>query len=182
MRSSLPNAFFFGLTGSPINRVDRNTFNTFSSKEDAKGYISKYSFEQSIEDGATKEIHFDPRLPTIHLNNALIDESYYELTGSLSDFEREIISKKATTFGAIIKSENRIKQISQDIALHYKEKVKFNEFGAMIVAYDRETWVLYKKQLDKFLPNNYSEVIMTVNPNELDFSDYNYTLTLYYPT
>ena len=34
MRAALPNAFFFGLTGTPINN-DRNTFATFGAVEDA---------------------------------------------------------------------------------------------------------------------------------------------------
>ena len=31
MREALPNAFLFGLTGTPINRRDRNTFMWFGS-------------------------------------------------------------------------------------------------------------------------------------------------------
>lgn len=34
MRLALPNAFFFGLTGTPINRLDKNTFKTFGAIED----------------------------------------------------------------------------------------------------------------------------------------------------
>ena len=34
MRTALPNAFFFGLTGTPINRLDKNTFATFGATED----------------------------------------------------------------------------------------------------------------------------------------------------
>ena len=41
MRIALPNAFFFGLTGTPINRVDKNTFATFGAEEDRSGYMSK---------------------------------------------------------------------------------------------------------------------------------------------
>lgn len=41
MRTALPNAFFFGLTGTPINRNDHNTFACFGSEEDEYGYISK---------------------------------------------------------------------------------------------------------------------------------------------
>lgn len=44
MRMALPNAFFFGLTGTPINRVDKNTFATFGAEEDRTGYMSRYSF------------------------------------------------------------------------------------------------------------------------------------------
>ena len=37
MRIALPNAFFFGLTGTPINRIDKNTFATFGAEEDRTG-------------------------------------------------------------------------------------------------------------------------------------------------
>ena len=60
MRIALPNAFFFGLTGTPINRTDRNTFATFGAEEDRSGYMSRYSFSDSIRDGATLPLHFEP--------------------------------------------------------------------------------------------------------------------------
>ena len=37
MREALPNAFLFGLTGTPINRADRNTFYAFGADEDERG-------------------------------------------------------------------------------------------------------------------------------------------------
>jgi type I restriction enzyme R subunit len=61
MREALPNAFLFGLTGTPINRFDRNTFYAFGADEDEKGYMSRYGFEESIRDGATLKLHFEPR-------------------------------------------------------------------------------------------------------------------------
>jgi hypothetical protein len=39
----LPNAFLFGLTGTPINRADKNTFWAFGADEDEQGYMSRYS-------------------------------------------------------------------------------------------------------------------------------------------
>jgi type I restriction enzyme, R subunit len=41
MREALPNAFLFGLTGTPINRADKNTFWAFGADEDEKGYMSR---------------------------------------------------------------------------------------------------------------------------------------------
>ena len=37
MRTALPNAFFFGLTGTPINKKDKNTFKCFGADEDTGG-------------------------------------------------------------------------------------------------------------------------------------------------
>ena len=33
MRAALPNAFLFGLTGTPVNKADKNTFWAFGSEE-----------------------------------------------------------------------------------------------------------------------------------------------------
>ncbi len=46
MREALPHA----LTGTPINKRDRNTFWTFDADEDERGYMSRYSFQDSILD------------------------------------------------------------------------------------------------------------------------------------
>ena len=48
MREALPNAFLFGLTGTPFNRADGNTFYAFGADEDEKGYMSRYGFEGQI--------------------------------------------------------------------------------------------------------------------------------------
>ena len=37
MREALPNAFLFGLTGTPINKTDRNTFWAFGADECSDG-------------------------------------------------------------------------------------------------------------------------------------------------
>ena len=75
MREALPNAFLFGLTGTPINRADRNTFYAFGAEEDAAGYMNRYGFEESIRDGTTKPLHFEPRLLELHIDKAAIDEA-----------------------------------------------------------------------------------------------------------
>src|SRR6185436_13839132 len=89
MRQALPNAFLFGLTGTPINRADRNTFYAFGAEEDKAGYMSRYGFEESIRDGATMPLHFEPRLIDLHIDRAAIDQAYGELTGRLSDLDRD---------------------------------------------------------------------------------------------
>jgi type I restriction enzyme R subunit len=76
MREALPNAFLFGLTGTPINRADRNTFYAFGADEDEKGYMSRYGFEESIRDGATLKLHFEPRLIDLHIDKAALDAAY----------------------------------------------------------------------------------------------------------
>ena len=95
MRDALPNAFLFGLTGTPINRADKNTFYAFGADEDEGGYISRYGFEDSIRDGATKPLHFEPRLVELHIDQKAIEEAYRELTAGLTDEDRDRLGKAA---------------------------------------------------------------------------------------
>ncbi len=76
MRAALPNAFLFGFTGTPINLRDRNTFLAFGAKEDASGYLNRYTFKQSIEDEATIPIDFEPRLVELHINQEELEKEY----------------------------------------------------------------------------------------------------------
>ncbi|MEH6917493.1 type I restriction endonuclease subunit R, partial [Priestia megaterium] len=80
MRTALPNASFFGLTGTPINKRERNTFATFGTGEDVDGYMSKYSFEDSILDGATKSLKFESRLVKLHIDKEAMKREFDKIT------------------------------------------------------------------------------------------------------
>ena len=166
MRDALPNAFLFGLTGTPINRFDRNTFYAFGAEEDGKGYMSRYGFEESIRDGATLPLHFEPRLVELHIDKAAIDEAFKEMTGGLSDLDRDNLARSAARMAVLVKTPERIRRVCEDIVAHYQSTVEPNGFKGQIVTFDRESCLLYKTELDKLLPPDATEVVMTVNANE----------------
>ena len=170
MRRALPNAFLFGLTGTPINRADRNTFFAFGADEDESGYLSRYGFEESVRDGATMPLHFEPRLPELHVDREQIDAAFAELTGGLSDLDRDRLSKTAARTSVLLKTPARIERICADIAAHYQEKVAPYGFGAQVVACDREACVLYKRALDRVLPPETSDVVVTANSGETEYA------------
>ena len=172
MRAALPNAFLFGLTGTPINRADRNTFYAFGAKEDTSGYMSRYGFEESIRDGATKELHFEPRLLDLHIDKDAIDEAFKELTGGLSDFDKDQLAKTAARMAVLVKAPERVEKVCADIAQHFQEKVVPNGFGAQVVTFDRESCVRYKQELDKHLPPEFSDIVMTVSSGEPEYAPY----------
>lgn len=172
MREALPNAFLFGLTGTPINRADRNTFYAFGAEEDEHGYMSRYGFEESIRDGATMPLHFEPRLIDLHIDKEAIDEAFKELTGGLTDLDRELLAKTAARMAVLVKAPERVQKICADIAEHYQEKVGPNGFGAQVVTFDREACVLYKEALDEYLPPEASDIVMTVNSGEDEYAQW----------
>jgi type I restriction enzyme, R subunit len=166
MREALPNAFLFGLTGTPVNRAERNTFYAFGAEQDEHGYLSRYGFEESVRDGATKELHFEPRMIELHIDKPAIDAAFSELTGGLSDLDRDQLAKTAAKMSVLVKSPERVKMICEDIATHFQEKVQPNGFGAQVVTIDREACVLYKRALDELLPPESSDIVMTVSSGE----------------
>jgi type I restriction enzyme R subunit len=172
MREALPNAFLFGLTGTPINRADRNTFYAFGAEEDKAGYMSRYGFEESIRDGATMPLHFEPRLLQLHIDKDAIDQAFKELTGNLSDLDRDQLAKTAAKMAVLVKSPERLERIAADIASHFQEKVAPNGFGAQVVTFDRESCVLYKQALDQHIPPEMSDIVMTVNSGENEYAAY----------
>ncbi len=172
MRQALPGAFLFGLTGTPINRADKNTFYAFGAEEDEGGYMSRYGFEHSVRDGATKELHFEPRLIDMHIDQEEIDKAFKELTGGLSDLERDQLARMAAKMAVWIKTPDRIAAVCADIARHFQDKVVPNGFGAQVVTFDRESCLLYKQELDEHLPPEFSDIVMSVSTGEEDYAPY----------
>ncbi len=172
MRQALPNAFLFGLTGTPINRADRNTFYAFGADEDERGYMSRYGFEESVRDGATMPLHFEPRLLELHIDHQAIDQAYEELTGRLSDLDKDQLGKMAARMAVLVKAPERVQAICADIAAHYQAKVAPDGFGAQVVTFDRESCLLYKKALDEYLSPETSDIVMTVNTGEDEYAPY----------
>ncbi|TFA83837.1 type I restriction enzyme R subunit [Pseudomonas sp. LAIL14HWK12:I2] len=162
MREALPNAFLFGLTGTPINRADRNTFYAFGADEDEKGYMSRYGFEESIRDGATLKLHFEPRLIDLHIDKAALDAAYKDLTGGLSDLDKDNLAKTAAKMAVLVKTPERIRKVCEDIVQHFQGKVEPNGFKGQIVTFDRESCLLFKAQLDKLLPPEATDIVMSV--------------------
>lgn len=163
MRAALPNAFFFGLTGTPINRSDHNTFWTFGAEEDTNGYMSRYSFEDALRDNTILPLHFEPRLLDIHIDKDSVDEQFAELSNSLDEDAKITLTKKAAKMLEFLKSPERIALVCQDIAQHYQEKVEPQGFKAMIVTPDREACHLYKQELGKYFPDSASAVVISTS-------------------
>lgn len=169
MRAALPNAFLFGLTGTPVNKADKNTFWAFGSEEDAGGYMSRYTFQDSIRDDATLPLHFEPRLVDVHVDKENIDKAFEEFKEStaLTDEEADALNKKSAKMSAFLKSPERVAKIVADIATHFKEKVNPHGFKAMIVTPDRYACVQYKEELDNYFPEEASAVIISTSANDL---------------
>jgi type I restriction enzyme R subunit len=172
MRDALPDAFLFGFTGTPINKRDRNTFWAFGAAEDDQGYLSRYTFEESIRDRATLPLHFEARQVGLRVDQSAIDAAFAEATEHAVEAERAELSRRAAKLAVLLKTPERIEALARDIVAHFREKVEPNGFKAQIVVYDRESCFLIKQALDRLLPPEAGDIVMEVYPNEIDYKPY----------
>ncbi|MDP8234065.1 MAG: HsdR family type I site-specific deoxyribonuclease, partial [Candidatus Saelkia tenebricola] len=168
LRDALPNAFFFGLTGTPINQRDRNTFRTFSAEEDLSGYLSRYSFQDSLRDKATLPLHFEPRLLDVHVDREIIDAEFDQMTETLSEEQKALLVQKAAQMSAFLKSPERVQKIAEDIVKHFREKVEPQGLKAQIVCPDRLSCDQYKREFDKIISSDESVVVISINHTDDD--------------
>lgn len=168
MRTALPNAFFFGLTGTPINRNDRNTFVCFGAEEDEHGYISKYTFQDSVADGATLELNFKTVPVEMHLKEAELQAQFDALTDQISDEERNELVRR-TSVEAFFTAEERINKVCKYIVNHFREYIEPSGMKAQVVVYNRDCCIKYKKALDALLgTDDQTTIVMHTTGDKAD--------------
>lgn len=173
MRRALPNAYFFGLTGTPINKYEHNTFQTFGAAEDLNGYMSKYSFQDSIEDGATLPLKFQTTPVDLHLDKDALNAAFDKMTDQITDDEKGYLVRK-TSAEALFTSPERIRKVCAHIVEHYRSQIEPTGMKCQIVVFNRENCVAYKRELDLLLgTNEATAVVMDCNNDkEGKYADY----------
>ena len=170
MRWALPNAYFFGLTGTPISGIERNTFRLFGADQDQGRYMNRYSYKQSIRDEATRPVKFEPRLAELRVDQDAIDKEFDALTeaNNLSEEEKTQLSQKAGKLAHLLKAPKRMEAIANDIQEHFTSHVEPKGLKAMVVVYDREACVLMYDLLTKQFGEGTCEVVMNLSQGAID--------------
>ena len=158
MRDALPNATYLGFTGTPIESTDTNTPAVFGN------YIDVYDIAQAVEDGATVRIYYESRLAKVNLSEEgkkLVEKLDDELAQDDLTETRLDPSQKAkakwTQLEALIGSENRIKNIAQDIVSHFEQRQEVFAGKGMIVSMSRRIAADLYAQIIKIKPDWHSD-------------------------
>lgn len=173
LMGALPNATYLGFTGTPVGRTSRgkSTFHIFGI-EDPEGYLDKYSIAQSIEDGTTLKLHYSLAPNELRIDRETLEKEFLELKEAegISDPEElDRVLEKAVHLKNMLKSEDRISKVAEYVARHYREYVEPLGYKAFLVAVDREACALYKEELDKHLPPEYSKVVFSPHYDDPEF-------------
>ncbi|GAG85672.1 unnamed protein product, partial [marine sediment metagenome] len=172
MRGALPNAYYIGFTGTPIDKgkIGRGTFYAFGNPPD-EPYLDKYSIDESIEDKTTVPLYYSLTPTDLHVDKETLEEEFFKVLEEEGIASIEGVNKiieKAKKLKAVLKSSERVDKIAEHIAEHYKKFIEPLGFKAFIVAIDREGCALYKKAIDKYLPQEYTQVVYTGNHKDRD--------------
>lgn len=141
LQATLPDAHFYGLTGTPIKSTDKDTYARFSIA--GEGYLDKYGIDDAVRDGATVPILYEGRKADWSINDAEIDILFDRWFVDLPDEKREKLKRKGLTLATIAKHPERVRLVALDIWEHFKAVCQPDGFKAQIVVVDREAVILY---------------------------------------
>jgi len=171
MMGALPNATYIGFTGTPVSRTSgkNDTFIMFG-REDPEGYLDKYGIKESIRDGTTLPLNYSLAPNHLQVDRDILEREFLnnaDLAG-VSDIEAlNRIMEKQVTLRNMMKNRERMENIARYVAEHFKSNVEPMGFKAFLVAVDREACSMYKDILDRYLPPEYSKVIISGKYNDL---------------
>lgn len=170
LMAGLPNATFLGFTGTPVDKTvyGKGTFKTFGCEDD-QGYLHKYSIADSIEDGTTLPLYYQLAPNEMLVPHETLDKEFLSLAEAegVADIEElNKILEGAVNLKNFLKGKERIQQVAQFVAEHYRQNVEPLGYKAFLVGVDREACAHYKHALDQFLPPEYSEVVYTGSNND----------------
>lgn len=153
LRATLPDATFFGFTGTPIKKNDKDTYQNFGVV--GEGYLDKYGIDDAVRDNATVPIYYTSRKTDWQIDEAKIDSLFDMWFADLSDERLAEIKERGVKIADLVKHPRRIELIAFDIWNHFKSYAQPDGFKAQLVAYDREAIILYKRALDKLIAADY---------------------------
>lgn len=167
LMAAVSNATYIGFTGTPIDSLSKGegTFKVFG-KDDEKGYLDKYGIAESIKDGTTLRLNYALAPSGLRVNPEILDQEFLSLAeaeGVSDPDELNAILDSAVKLKTIMKAPNRVAAIAKFIAKDFKKRIEPMGFKAFLVGVDREACTLYKEELDKHLPAEYSEVVYSKN-------------------
>lgn len=170
LMGALPKATYLGFTGTPIDKTayGKGTFKVFGV-DDPQGYLDKYSIAESIEDKTTVPLYYALAPNELRVERDILEKEFLDLAevegvSDIEDLNR--VLDKAVNLRNMLKNRDRVQRVAQYIAKNFKETVEPLGYKAFVVGVDREACCLLKEALDKYLPAEYSKVVISSGHND----------------
>lgn len=144
MHTGLPNANYIAFTGTPLLGSKRLTNQWFGD------YVSEYNFAQAVEYGSTVPLFYSRRVPEVGLTNDWLDTDIDRIVEeeNLNDREKELLETSSSRILEVIKRDDRLDKIAQDIAHHFPRRGFLGK--GMVVSVDKYTTVKMYDKVQKY--------------------------------
>jgi type I restriction enzyme R subunit len=167
LMAALPNATIIGFTGTPVaaSKVRQGSFEMFGSQDEDK-YLDHYSILESIEDETTLPIKYLMAPSSLRLPTERLDEEFFALAEDeeITDIdELNRVLDRAVGLKTFLGADERVADVAEFVANHFRENVLPLGYKAFLVAVDRETVAKYKRALDRHLPSEWSVPVYSRN-------------------
>ena len=157
MHTGLPNANYIAFTGTPLLGAKRLTNQWFGD------YVSEYNFAQAIEDGSTVPLFYSRRVPEVGLENNWLDTDIDKICEEeeLNASEKELLENSGARILEVIKRDERLDRIAQDIAHHFPRRGFLGK--GMVVSVDKFTAVKMYDKVQHYWAEEKKELIKERN-------------------
>jgi type I restriction enzyme R subunit len=164
MRAGLRNANFVAFTGTPLLGKERKTNAWFGD------YVSEYSFQQSMADGATVPLFYQKRVAEVLIQNDDLSEEFYEILEgeNLDDAQKEKLEKRFATELEVIKRADRLETIAKDIVYHFPNRGYLGK--GMVISVDKFTAVMMYEKVQRLWKEEIKQLVGQISkaPTELE--------------
>ncbi|MFD5097667.1 type I restriction endonuclease subunit R [Streptomyces albidochromogenes] len=153
MRAALPQARFFGMTGTPVRNLATDTFALFGEETDPGRVLHRYSVSRSLLDEATVPVMLDPHPVVFEMNDRELQSEFDQFADDfdLDDPDRETLSRKFGRLTSVFANPDRIHAVCQHIVDHYLAGAYRNGLKAQVVAFNRGLAVAYTDKINELL-------------------------------
>lgn len=165
MRKGLDGAHFLAFTGTPILKQKK-------TKQWFGEYVSEYTFQQAIEDKATLPLFYEKRVPEVLLQNDDLNEELAEILEDeeLNDAQKEKLERKFSTELEVIKRDDRLDRIAEDIVYHFPRRGYLGK--GMMVAVDQFTAVRMYEKVSKLWKQELKNLQTRIHQSKNDIEKY----------
>lgn len=180
MRAALPQARFFGMTGTPVRNLATDTFALFGEESDPDRVLHRYSVSRSLLDEATVPVMLDPHPVSFEMNDRELQAEFDQFADDfdLDEPDREALSRKFGRLTSVFSNPDRIHAVCQDIVDHYLVGAYRNGLKAQVVAFNRELAVAYTDKINELLAGfEASQVLAEVGRHERIIAEVNISVS-----
>jgi type I restriction enzyme R subunit len=132
MKAILPDALFFGFTGTPLLKADKQT-----SLEVFGRYIHTYKYDEAVQDKVVLDLRYEARDIDQNLTAPdKVDQWFEAKTRGLTDVARAQLKQRWGTLQKVLSSRDRLEKIVADILfdMETKDRLQSGRGNALLVS------------------------------------------------